>query len=263
MLILREVTLLTKSDHQKTVDDFKYTLEIEEGYHDVSPTMQKFGLTNAVCPIGTKFVEIMCTIRDDTPAGKHIQRRGGDSGYMIVAQTDSKEEYDQIRSRALEMGIRINWEAQNKTTNHLQLHPKDTGGAFFMVDWDSKNELTGNFDAAGGEVWKSYVRTDLSTDITAAEFQVNEPEKAAACWSQFLNLPYSKAGEDIYEIAITGGAFRFVPISDDQGAGLCGLDVCVKDLQRAKANALERGLSVTGDTVTICRTKVHLIEKAT
>ena len=260
MLVLREVTFLTKTDHQKTVEDFEKTFDIETCYHDLSESMQKFNLSNSVIPIGTQFLEVMFTLREDTPAGKQLRRRGGDCGYMIVAQVDSKEEYENIRARALAMGIRINWEFHNYTTDHLQLHPADTGGAFFMVDWDSKNELEGNFDVAGGTAWKSHVKTELATAITAAEFQSDDPKKVAVCWSGFLNIPYSPVGENRYEIAVEGAVFRFVPAADEMGAGLSGFDVRGKDVDKVKKNAEARGLEVKGDCINICRTRVRLVE---
>ena len=45
-----------------------------------------FGLRNAVFAIGDTFLEVVAPVRDDTTAGRYLERRGGDGGYMALFQ---------------------------------------------------------------------------------------------------------------------------------------------------------------------------------
>src|ERR1700731_841210 len=46
----------------------------------------RFGLTNAVFAVGDTFVEVVAPARADTTAGRYLERRGGDGGYMAIFQ---------------------------------------------------------------------------------------------------------------------------------------------------------------------------------
>ena len=48
----------------------------------------QFGLQNIVCTIGNSFLEVVSPVTDDTTAGRLLQRRGGDGGYMVILQVD-------------------------------------------------------------------------------------------------------------------------------------------------------------------------------
>jgi uncharacterized protein (DUF433 family) len=43
-------------------------------------------------------------------AGRYLNRRGGNGGYMIITQTDSQEYQKACRERAANMCIRVAWE---------------------------------------------------------------------------------------------------------------------------------------------------------
>src|SRR5256884_9982543 len=50
------------------------------------PGVGQFGLANAVFAVGDTFVEVVAPVRPDTTAGRYLERRGGDGGYMAVFQ---------------------------------------------------------------------------------------------------------------------------------------------------------------------------------
>jgi hypothetical protein len=50
------------------------------------PGVGQFGLTNAVFEVGDTFVEVVAPARPDTTAGRYLERRGGDGGYMAIFQ---------------------------------------------------------------------------------------------------------------------------------------------------------------------------------
>ena len=48
----------------------------------------QFGLRNIVMTIGDTFLEVVSPVQEHTTAGRLLQRRGGDGGYMVIVQVD-------------------------------------------------------------------------------------------------------------------------------------------------------------------------------
>ena len=61
-------------------------LESRVFYRD--PNVAKYGLENAVMPIGNTFLEVVAPTQDGTAAGRYLARRKGEGGYMIILDTD-------------------------------------------------------------------------------------------------------------------------------------------------------------------------------
>ena len=63
--------------------------------------------------------------REGTAAGRYLERRGGDGGYMVITQCD---DHDPRRARVEALGVRqvFSFETPGEFRN-MQLHPKDTG----------------------------------------------------------------------------------------------------------------------------------------
>lgn len=54
------------------------------------PGVAEFGIDNAVFCLGDQFVEVISPLQPGTACGRHLQRHG-DSGYMLILQTDDFE----------------------------------------------------------------------------------------------------------------------------------------------------------------------------
>src|ERR1700746_1139088 len=78
---LRQVALAAASC-DATASQLKMTFGWPEPFHD--PGVSRFGLTNAVLAAGDTFVEVVAPVQPDTTAGRYLERRGGDSGYMAI-----------------------------------------------------------------------------------------------------------------------------------------------------------------------------------
>ena len=65
------------------------------------PGVGEFGLHNALWPIGHRFLEVVSPTQAGTSAGRFLDRRGGDGGYMVITQADSYETHAAVRQRAL------------------------------------------------------------------------------------------------------------------------------------------------------------------
>src|SRR3954463_13160762 len=77
--------------------------ELSRGEAFADPGVDAFGLRNAVFALGDCFLEVVSPVRPDTAAGRWIERRGGDCGYMLMFQLD---DVDAARERARSGGVR-------------------------------------------------------------------------------------------------------------------------------------------------------------
>src|SRR5258705_9635637 len=83
---LRQIALVA-GDLEKTVDDLCAVLGLEVCYRD--PGVAEFGLRNALMPIATSFLEVVSPQQPGTTAGRLLEKRRGDGGYMVVVRTDA------------------------------------------------------------------------------------------------------------------------------------------------------------------------------
>ena len=164
-------------------------LRVKVAYRD--PGIVKFGLENALFPVGNQLLEVVAPIEENTAAGRYLDRRGGDSGYMFITQCD---DHAPRRARVESLGIRIVYEFERPEFRNMQLHPKDTGGTFFEINEQlgpHAHAPDGPWHPAGPD-WKAARALNRVTGIAAAEIQCEDPAAVAECWSE------------IAEIALTG-----------------------------------------------------------
>ena len=141
---LRQIALVANK-LAPVIDDLKAVFGLEVCYID--PGVGVFGLENSLLPVGNNFIEVVAPIKEGTAGGRYLKRRGGDGGYMVICQCDSHAAQLERRERALSMGVRIAWERESGGYHVMQLHPADTGGSFFEIDWDAKGEVEGQLGA--------------------------------------------------------------------------------------------------------------------
>src|SRR5262245_12954693 len=152
---LRQVALVARK-LGTAVEEIRDVLGIEVGFND--PGVGVFGLENAVFPVGDTFLEVVSPVEEGTTAGRLLDRRGGDGGYMVIIQVD---DLARERARMEAIGVRIAWEAHFDDAATVHLHPKDVGGAIVSLDWMKPPE---SWKWAGPR-WKSAVRTDVVAEI--------------------------------------------------------------------------------------------------
>ena len=128
MLRLRQICLVA-SELRPVVEDIKAVLQLDECFHD--PAVAEYGLENALLPIGRDFLEVVAPTREGTAAGRYIERRGGDGGYIVILQCDDA---DRRRAHYQALGVRIANAMDYGDFDGTQLHPKDTGGCMLEVD---------------------------------------------------------------------------------------------------------------------------------
>jgi hypothetical protein len=256
-LRLRQIALVAEK-LEPVVDDLREVLGIEVCYRD--PGVERFGLENALFPIGNQFLEVVAPIREGTAGGRYLERRGGDGGYMVITQCD---DHAPRRKRVEELGIRLahQFEVPGHFKN-MQLHPRDTGGSFFEIDeqlGDRAHDPDGPWDPAGGDGWKEARRLDRVSAILAAEIQSPSPRELAERWAAIAQVRLEKDGAGNPVMPLDGAAVRFVPLADDRGEGLAGLDLEAVDRRAILEAARARGCYRDDSQVYICGMRMNLV----
>jgi hypothetical protein len=94
------------------------------------PGVGAFGLRNAVFALGDTFLEVVSPIAPGTSAGRLLERRGGDCGYMVMVQVS---ELSAARARAAAAGVREVFEVELPDMAEVHLHPADMRGAIVSM----------------------------------------------------------------------------------------------------------------------------------
>jgi hypothetical protein len=183
-----------------------------EPYRD--PGVAAFGLENAVVTVGDTFVEIVSPTGPGTAVGRHLERHGGDSGYMVMIETD--EDADEVRARLGELGVRTLHESSHPDITDLHLHPKDVPGALVAVD---VSRPPGPWRWAG-PAWTGGVPEHAPGGVAGLTVAVPDPDTAARRWALVAGLPTP----DKHSLAFGGGVQRvaFVPVGPAPDGGLHG-----------------------------------------
>ncbi len=171
-------------------------------------------------PIGDKLLEIVSPTRDGTTAGRLLDKRGGDGGYMVILEVD---DLDPVRPRLEQVGARIVYEAAGEGIVGLHLHPADVGGAILSLD---QADTWGEWPWAG-PVWRQHVKGEVVTEVLAVVIEADDPATMAARWGEVL-------GREVVDdtIVLDQGEIRFVP-AGERGEGVGGFVLRVSDPTRA------------------------------
>lgn len=248
---IRQIALVG-ADLEAAKADIVAVLGLGGDYAD--PGVRKYGLHNAVWPIGDTFLEVVSPTQEGTTAGRLLDKRGGDGGYMVILQVDDMAA---ARELATSKGVRFADTFDGDGYGFTHLHPKDVGGAILSLDemvpydrWEW-----------GGPDWKANVKTDVSTRIVGAEVQATDPDAMSKRWAEVLGRERTGGG-DAWAIPLNDGEIRFRPVQDGRGEGVGGFDVAVHDPAAVMAVAKSRGLSVAGGQIVLCGTRVNVVRVA-
>jgi len=246
---LRQIALVAR-ELSKVVDDLCAVLGLEVCFRD--PGVEEFGLHNALMPIGTSFLEVVSPLREGTTAGRLLERRRGDGGYMVIVQTD---DLAAERKRVEELGVRIVWQVSLPDAATIHLHPRDVGAAIVSFDEMRPPE---SWRWAGPE-WREHVRTDVTRRLVGAELQGPDPRALAERWGRVFGRPARPRPDGAHEIALDEGVLRFVADHDGRGEGVSGIDVEVADPTEVVHRARARGVAASADEVEIGGVRVRLV----
>ena len=172
---IRQIVMVS-SLRDPIVSDLSQLFGLEVAFND--PGVGHFGLENAVMPLGTDFLEVVSPIEENTTAGRYLQKRGGDGGYMVIIQVD---DFDKTKSLVHDNEIEIVWDTDLPEAKAIHLHPKQMGGAIVSLDWMNPKE---SWKWAGPE-WNKYITDDIK-GIDGVEIQANNPEEMFNRWKDIL-----------------------------------------------------------------------------
>lgn len=252
-LRLRQIALVAR-DLGRAERELTEVLGVRVCYRD--PGVGHFGLENILLPIGNQILEVVAPVRPDTAAGRYLERRGGDGGYMVITQCD---DHEPRRRRVAELGIRIVNQFETEHFRNMQLHPKDTGGSFFEIDEQrgpDAHRPDGPWEPAGDD-WQAGRVLDRVAGITAAEIQCDDPERVARRWGEIAELDTVRANGH-WRIALDNAELRFVPCTDGRPEGLGGIDVSATDRDAILRSAQARGAVSAPNQVYLCGMRINL-----
>ncbi len=252
-LRLRQICLVAAA-LEPVLADLADILGLEICHRDGN--VARYGLVNALLPLGASFLEVVAPTCPGTAAGRYLERRRGDGGYMVIIDCDDIE---RRRAHMDAIGVRIANPLTYPDYVGLQLHPRDTGGAMLELNHTPGGDsLDGPYHPAGPD-WQRFRRRDRTRALLAAELQGADPAALARRWGQILEREVETGAGGAREIGLDLGRLRFVAEADGRGEGLCALDLAVADPAPILAAAQRRGCAVAADQVTICGTRLRLV----
>jgi hypothetical protein len=217
---LRQVALVA-DDCGRVAAELSRVFGWAEPFRD--PGVERFGLTNAVFAAGDTFVEVVAPVRPDTTAGRYLERRGGDGGYMAIFQVP---DLAVARDRLAGLGVRVVWTADLPDIAATHLHPKDVPGAIVSLDWAAPVESW----RWAGPSWAGRAPEHAGGGLTGLTIEVSDPPAAARRWAAVLGIPVSSGGgtrgqATVVELPESGQWLRFVPAQAARGGGITAVTI--------------------------------------
>lgn len=211
---LRQVALVAR-ELKPVADEIQHALGLPDPYRD--PGIDAFGLENAVFAVGDTFLEVVAPIREGTTAGRYLDKRGGDGGYMAIFQLDDLEA---ARSRLDGLEVRVVWKADYDDIAGTHLHPKDVPGAIVSLDWADPPASW----RWAGPAWTGTAPDYSAAGITGITVEVDDPTAAAARWAAVLGVAATGRRIDLGSQNI-----RFTPTTRSGAEGITEVDVAAGD----------------------------------
>jgi hypothetical protein len=213
---LRQVALVAH-DCAAVAEELRSAFGWPPPFHD--PGVSQFGLTNAVLAAGDTFVEVVAPARTDTAAGRYLERRGGDGGYMAIFQVP---DIAFARRRIAALGVRVIWMADLPDIAATHLHPRDVAGAIVSVDWAAPPEAW----RWAGPAWTGRAPDHAPGGVTGLTIEVADPAAAARRWAAVLGAS-AAADESCARIELPDHDqwLRFVPAVRGHGEGIIEVSI--------------------------------------
>jgi hypothetical protein len=213
---LRQVALVAR-DCDQVAAELRRSFGWAPPFSD--PGVAKFGLSNAVFAAGDTFVEVVAPAEPGTTAGRYLERRGGDGGYMAIFQVSDMAA---ARSRVAGLGVRVVWTADLPDIAGTHLHPRDVPGAIVSLDWADPPESW----RWAGPSWTGRAPEHAPGGVTGLTIEVSDPVGAAQRWAAVLGIPASRdRGTAVVELADAGQLVRFRPARPGRGEGITAVTI--------------------------------------
>ena len=237
---IRQLVFVSK-ERDSIVKDLCDLFQLEVAFYD--PGIIHFGLENAVIPVGDTFLEVVSPVQENTTAGRFLETRKGDGGYMVIVQTDDLQR-DKLRVES--EGIRIVWNADREEDGiHAQaihLHPRDVGGAILSIDSMEPTEAW----LWASSSWKKHIKTETSNFLNGVHIQSTNPESMMRSWEKALGKKGIYTNNQ-FLINLNESRVVFVEDLDGRGEGIESFEINVKDKKSVIKSAQDLGLFFDGE----------------
>jgi hypothetical protein len=222
--------VLVAAELEPVESALRSALGLGEPFRD--PGVGEFGLRNAVFALGDCFLEVISPTRPDTAAGRYLDRRQGDGGYMVIFDLTDLEG---ARMRAEQCGVRVVWQADLPDISGTHLHPADMRGAIVSLD---RSRPYGTW-RWGGPQWTGQTGTGAPGRLAAITVAVADPPAAASRWAEVLGVPIAEGKAVV--LRLDGGEVRFIAAGDERGEGLVEIEIEDSPDLGAGGEAIELG----------------------
>ena len=172
MIRLRQIALVA-ADLDPVVNALCDQLRLQVCFRD--PGVSEFGLVNALMVVGDQFIEVVAPNTEGTTAGRLLDRRGGDGGYMVLFEVD---DLDARMDMVTAAGVRTVWSGNLPTIRGRHLHPRDVGGAIVSID----EPVPAGSWTWGGPTWAAHQDTSVVSGIAGVTIGATDPEAMCARW---------------------------------------------------------------------------------
>ena len=176
------------------------------------PDVGVFGAVNSLHAADDTFVELLAERDAGSAVGRHLDRLGGDGGYMVIVQVDDLDDHLALVEAA---GIRTIFEAVADGIRGVHLHPADIGSAILSLD---EADLPESWPWCG-PIWSGGAPATHGTPITAITLTAADPIVTAARWAWVLGVASEGSS-----VRIEGTAIDFVA-ADDRSDRLVGVTI--------------------------------------
>lgn len=204
-------------------------LGLDDDFADTG--VAEFGLENSVMAIGDTFLEIVAPTQPGTAAGRMLERRGGDGGYMVILQVEDIAPYHEHINQ---LKVRKVWEVDLPEAKAFHIHPRDIGGAIVSLDQMTPVE----FWKWAGPGWEGRKARHVGY-IDGVTLQATDPDALAARWSEVLKAPLKGR-----QLELEGSTILFQEATDGRGDGVSGLSFKGCDMAALERTSQSIGLSM-------------------
>ncbi len=238
------------------IEEIGSVLGLEECYRD--PGVAEFGLENALFAVGGNFLEVVAPTQAGTAAGRYLERRGGNGGYMVILQC---EDAIPQRERITALGIRDVWRHDGPNAFATHFHPADVGGAILSID-SMAAAPDFHIEAAdwewAGPDWRNHMQTDVTAAMVGLQIQSDDPGGMADLWARVVG-GRTKTGSEGPCLPLDNATLHFVKTEDGRGPGVSGLLLTPQNRSAILAAADQRGLMTDDSRFELCGVNVTLV----
>ena len=249
-LRLRQICLVAPQ-LEPVISDIAGIMGLNVCYRDGN--VAKYGLENALLPVGTILLEVVAPFQSGTAAGRFLDKTGGRGGYMAIFCCDDP---DGRAEHAKAMGVRVANLIDHAPYRGVQLHPRDCRAAFIEFNHTAgSDDVLGAYPPAGPD-WQQSIATDVTQALVGVEMESPEPEGLAEHWGRIIGIPVDtgKTGDPV--LALSNCEFRFVKGASDI---MSALTFRVADVAAVRDAAKARGHAVSGDSFALGGVRFRLV----